>query len=340
MKKYAGRDTWHSLQEWDREQAVAERLVAQVILIEGYKSVDPSHPLGGPDGLKDIVCEHNDKSYVVACYFPRTRQKYTAIKKKFLGDSEGVHKNKAEGFVFVTNQELTLAEREKLASSCEHTVEVEIYHLERLAAILNAPQCYGIRLEFLDIEMSKEEQLSFFAFRDFQLGTLLAKQKSISSKVDEIIAALKNPGELKFEMIDTLKDFKEILNQISGDNRFNYAYSSSGHMSKLSVPLDEIVEFKKILDAITDNSYFSDLNQGKVSSLKVPLAEIKEFSEILAAITSRVGIGSGSGLALWTGAARTGNISDLRVPIGELREYESTLNRIVEKLKEKKELEK
>jgi hypothetical protein len=43
---------------------------------------------------------------------------------------------------------------------------LEIYHLERTATILNAPQNYGIRLEFLDIEMSKEEQLGFFAERD------------------------------------------------------------------------------------------------------------------------------------------------------------------------------
>lgn len=104
MRKNSGRETWHLIQGWDRGQTVAERLAAQIILMEGYTSVDPSHPLGGPDGLKDIVCEQNDKSYVVAAYFPRGQKNFSEIKTKFLGDCNGVQKNNANGFIFVTNQ--------------------------------------------------------------------------------------------------------------------------------------------------------------------------------------------------------------------------------------------
>ena len=40
----------------------------------------------------------------------------------------------------------------------DKTVDVRIYHLERIANILNTPKMYGIRLEYLEIEMTKEEQ--------------------------------------------------------------------------------------------------------------------------------------------------------------------------------------
>jgi hypothetical protein len=61
------------------------------------------------------------------------------------------------GFVFITNQELRLAERTELEKLLSN-VEVKIYHLERIACLLNTPQNYGTRLKFLDIEMEKEEQ--------------------------------------------------------------------------------------------------------------------------------------------------------------------------------------
>ena len=51
-------------------------------------------------------------------------------------------------------------------------VDVQIYHLERIASLLNTPSFYGIRMEFLDIEMSKEEQLSFFADQDQRLARI------------------------------------------------------------------------------------------------------------------------------------------------------------------------
>lgn len=50
-----GKETWHRLLEWDRGQAPAERLAAILLHNDGFQNVDPSHPLGGKDGKKDIV---------------------------------------------------------------------------------------------------------------------------------------------------------------------------------------------------------------------------------------------------------------------------------------------
>jgi len=102
-RRTVGTETWYRLREWDKGQAAAERLAAQAIQAEGYKSVDPSHPVGGPDGLKDIVCSKDGRKWVGACYFPRGEQKFSSIERKFKKDLKGVAKNKASGLVFVTN---------------------------------------------------------------------------------------------------------------------------------------------------------------------------------------------------------------------------------------------
>ena len=48
-------ETWHRLRDWTNGQAPSERLAAQILLSVGYTGLDPSHPLGGKDGMKDAV---------------------------------------------------------------------------------------------------------------------------------------------------------------------------------------------------------------------------------------------------------------------------------------------
>ena len=111
------------------------------------------------------------KRWIGAVYFPRGQQSFTAIQDKFIHDLEGVAANNAEGLAFVTNQELRLSER-KILSELNPKIDVQIYHLERIASLLNTPPFYGIRMEFLDIEMTKEEQLSFFADNNQRLSRI------------------------------------------------------------------------------------------------------------------------------------------------------------------------
>lgn len=73
--------------------------------------------------------------------------------------------------VFFTNQELTLSERDALANRAPE-IDLDLYHLERVAGCLDTPTAYGIRLEFLSLEMTLEEQLSFINHRDKILADL------------------------------------------------------------------------------------------------------------------------------------------------------------------------
>jgi hypothetical protein len=61
-------ETWHRLLVWTNGQGPSERLAHQVLLQDGYADLDPSHPLGGPDGGKDAICTKGGKKWVLAVY--------------------------------------------------------------------------------------------------------------------------------------------------------------------------------------------------------------------------------------------------------------------------------
>ncbi|WP_067623241.1 hypothetical protein [Alicyclobacillus acidiphilus] len=112
--------------------------------------------------------------WVGAVYFPRGQQSFNAIKTKFQADFDGVIKNQADAFVFVTNQELSVSERKELMT-LHLDYRIEVHHLERIVNILNTPSNYGVRLEFLDIEITPEEQLAYFAERDKTFLAMMEK---------------------------------------------------------------------------------------------------------------------------------------------------------------------
>jgi hypothetical protein len=147
-------ETWHRLREWTNGQGPSERLAAQILLDAGYQSLDPSHPLGGKDGGKDAICLKNGQRWIMAAFFPRGQQQFAAIKSKFVSDLAGVSKNGASGMAFVTNQELSLAERKEL-SSAAGSAQVDLFHLERVTGVLDQPKMAEVRRQFLGIDHSE-----------------------------------------------------------------------------------------------------------------------------------------------------------------------------------------
>ena len=143
-------ETWHRLREWTNGQAPSERLAAQILLEAGYSNLDPSHPLGGPDGKKDAICEKDGKKWLMAVYFPRGQKRFTEIKKKFLDDLKGVESNKVEGIAFVTNQEISVIERSDLEKTSKK-ISLDLFHLEKIVTVLDKPDMCSIRQQFLQI---------------------------------------------------------------------------------------------------------------------------------------------------------------------------------------------
>lgn len=149
-------ETWHRLLEWTRSSADAERLVAQVLHAEGFSDIDPSHPLGGRDGGVDIACTRGEDTYVAAVYFPRGQRAFSEVRAKFVEDFSKVDHTQENGFVFVANQELRLAERRELSDLVDG-LHCEILHLERLASVLDRPEMHKVRVQFLGIQSGHPE---------------------------------------------------------------------------------------------------------------------------------------------------------------------------------------
>jgi hypothetical protein len=211
-KRGGGNETWNRLNTWTDGQAPAERLAAQILHVDGFVDIDPVHPLGGRDGLKDIVCEYKGKKYIGAVYFPRGQKSFTELKTKFLGDLEGVERNEVDGIAFVTNQEITLGEREALEELAGTTL-IEIYHLERIVHILDTPQCYGIRQEYLSIDVSKDELSALLAENKAAIEKnqqLLEENRTLMNDLktvtERMLNVVENPNFLKAE--DTMKEVK------------------------------------------------------------------------------------------------------------------------------------
>jgi hypothetical protein len=249
-RRKRGDETRERLLNWSEAQKASERLAGHILATEGFKSIDPSHPLGGPDGLKDIVCIKDNIRWIAACYFPNGKQRFGDVKTKFEKDVKGVKSNNAQGLAFVTNQYLKENEREQLKTvSIAHNTE--IFHLERIASILDRPENYSIRLEFLDIEMSKEEQLAFF-------DKYTSSMNDLENKVQSMLAILNEAGFSKNIPTNDLLNFKQILESIVGISGMTYSsYQFAPPIRKLQIPLNELREFENILNRITGGPYHS-----------------------------------------------------------------------------------
>lgn len=180
------------LENWRSGPTLAERLAATILALEGYSSIDPQAPLGGPDGKKDILCSRSGKRAVAACYFPGSRQEWHDILAKFRDDIEGATNAGVEVFAFVTNQRVTLTQRSEIdAIAGEHRLECDLFHLERVRSALDSPRGYGARLGFLHIPMSEGEQVSFWeTWKDDFIRVLAshsAQFEALKSKLDSYV---------------------------------------------------------------------------------------------------------------------------------------------------------
>ena len=157
--------------------------------------------------MKDLLCEKNGWNYVAAAYFPTNKIESKKVQEKFVHDLAGVSKISASGIVFLTNQALTPRERDALSGLVTAKGHKSIlYHLERLRSILDSPSGYGARLEFLDINMSREEQVSFFSqwnrsFSDQLQAHGLMSIREISKKIDSLAGVTEKFGELGFPQV-------------------------------------------------------------------------------------------------------------------------------------------
>lgn len=231
-------NTYQVIINWDKGQPFSERMAAKIIGIEGYQGIDPQSPMGGPDGTKDIICYKGGKKFVVGCYFPNGQKPFNDIQDKFNDDIKGVAKNNAQGFVFVTNQKITPGERITL---CQGHSDTTIYHGESVCGVLDSPKGYGVRLEYLGIELTKEEQISF-----------------LSSHLD----LQQNFEEIKSALAELNKVTNKLAGQVYARDAFNSKLSSlpiAGVKFSSRLSVEDLLVLHRVVMEDTQQSEFHGL---------------------------------------------------------------------------------
>jgi len=175
-------------------QGARERFVADILPQLGpYMNCKPLRPDGGPDGGVDIIAELNngEGSVLIAVGFKNNAGPPMIdlpwICKKFRFDLTQAKEsiNLGVGFVFVTNVDLTPKTRIKLRTEAIENgySHVEIYDREQLRLALDKPEGFFIRLRYLDIPMTIEDQYRMLAAVGNEISQLTVKIQSIESQM-------------------------------------------------------------------------------------------------------------------------------------------------------------
>lgn len=152
----------------DREQMCR----ALLALDPHYSDVRPRHPLGGPDGGRDIEAIHDGKCVAYAAVgfhngANDANDQKKEIKKKFSADLGVALEAKPDlkVFAFFTNVRFTMGEQfemkeEARRAGIEHC---DVFDRERLRIELDSPSGFFVRFQYLSIPLSEAEQASFLA---------------------------------------------------------------------------------------------------------------------------------------------------------------------------------
>ncbi len=189
--------------------AQAERFGAALLSLAGFTAVDPQCPFGGPDGGRDATCRRAGKEYSAAMYFPKGSISFQKVQRKFKGDLAKKSAEVSVGFVFITNQRISPSERRTLSElATERSEEFELIHFERILAMLHTPEGYGVRLEFLGIEMTKEEQISFWS--SFKVEHI-ARAEAQAAVINGMSARLEGFIAERLQKVEDLKGLVALL---------------------------------------------------------------------------------------------------------------------------------
>ena len=192
------RETEARLRSWlDANQVQRERLCAQMLPLMGdYSEVVPRRPKGGPDGSRDLEAIFGGSIEVWGAVGFRNSAKddkndKTWVKKKFKADLNAALKKNPnlKGFVFLTNVDLTPTEQDSLKEygHNKNVGHVDVFIREHLRVVLDSIDGWGYRLQFLDIEMSKEEQSTFINKFGARLESQLEQQhQEVNAKLQRI----------------------------------------------------------------------------------------------------------------------------------------------------------
>lgn len=157
----------------DTNQLAREQMCLAILgLDKRFSEVRPRHPRGGPDGGRDLDAMFRGTQRAFGAVGFVNQADDSAEKKKRASDK--FHDDlaaalaataKPEVFVFLTNVNFTLGEKDDLASEARAAglSYCDVFDRERLRIALDSPDGFAIRYQYLQIPLSEAEQAAFFA---------------------------------------------------------------------------------------------------------------------------------------------------------------------------------
>lgn len=168
----------------DTNQLHREQLALAVLALDKrFTEVRPRHPRGGPDGARDIEAVFRGElrtfgAVGFANQADDSEEKKKSIRNKFRDDLAGAlaAEPKPSVFVFLTNINLTVGEKDALTASAREKglTHCEIFDREVLRIALDSADGFALRYQYLGITLSEAEQASFFAKWGDDINSVIA----------------------------------------------------------------------------------------------------------------------------------------------------------------------
>lgn len=166
----------------DTNQLSRERLGLAVLALDRrFSALKPRHPRGGPDGGRDIEARFEGELVFGAVGFQSQAtdadEDRKAALKKFSSDLDSALGTDPvpKVFVFLTNVNLRQGEKDAavLEAQARGFAHTEIFDRERIRILLDTPEGFAARFQYLGLTLSEAEQAAFFARWGDDLQSLL-----------------------------------------------------------------------------------------------------------------------------------------------------------------------
>ena len=144
---------WSHLLNWQHDTATVARLVAAVLLDQGYTAIDPDQSLLGADGRLLQTCRKNGEHWGIVPYFASGQQTFETLETQLNHTLGTLLVANLAGIVIVSNQEMRLSERERLEGLIAPR-QCDIFHLERLAIVLSQPRMAPVTQQYVSTNIT------------------------------------------------------------------------------------------------------------------------------------------------------------------------------------------
>jgi hypothetical protein len=230
----------------DTNQLHREQMCRAVLALDKrFSEVNPRHPRGGPDGARDIQAIFRETQIVFGAVgflnqANDSKEQKKKIKKKFSEDLKNAldEKNDLEVFVFLSNVNLTVSEKQKLIDKAQKKgiLYCEIIDRERIRILLDSPDGFSIRFQYLNITLSEAEQASFFSRWGDDIQSLISSGfQKIDSSLERLLFLQESNNPISQLTFSVELDKKYPSNEIDHFRLFCYLFLKEPKKSIISV---------------------------------------------------------------------------------------------------------